>query len=74
MDKTSEDRVHQHKKGHIPDNPDEVKTDKKSIFDMDKGMQTVDPIPVEELNEKVKDEKNKRETKSTSSSEERFPD
>ena len=55
------------------DNPDLLNTEKESIFDTDEDMKTVDPIPVEELNEKVKDEKNKRNTKSTSASEERFP-
>lgn len=74
MDKISKNHERNNIKGHISDNPDAVKTNKKSIFDQDEGMQTVDPIPVEELNEKVKDEKNKRETKTSSSSEERYPD
>lgn len=55
------------------DNPDLVDTEKESIYDMHEDMQTVDPIPVEELNEKVKDEKDKRSTKKTSSSEKRYP-
>ncbi len=55
------------------DNPDLVDTDKESIFDRDESMQNVDPIPVEELNEKVKDEKNKEKTKSTSATDKRFP-
>jgi hypothetical protein len=74
MEKSSKDRERQDIKGRILDNPDLVKTEKESIFDKDEEMQTVDPIPVEELNEKVKDEEHKRETKSTSSSEERYPD
>jgi len=61
-------------KGRELDNPDLVKTDKKSLFDMHEDMQTVDSIPVEELNEKVKDEDNHRKTKDTSASEERYPD
>ena len=60
--------------GRILDNPDLLNTKKESIYDMHEDMQTVDPIPVEELNEKVKDEKNKSDTKSTSSSEKRYPD
>ncbi len=56
------------------DNPDVVKTDKESLFDMHDDMQTVDAVPVEELNQKVKDEKNHRKTKDDSSSEERYPD
>jgi hypothetical protein len=55
------------------DNPDAVDTDKESIFDED-GMQTVDPIPVEELNERVKDEKNKRHSKDESVSEKKYKD
>ena len=47
-------------------NPDVLDTDKESIFDKHEDMNTVDPIPVEELNEKVKDEKNKTKTKDTS--------
>lgn len=56
------------------DNPDVVKTDKESLFDMHDDMQTVDAVPVEELNQKVKDEKSHRKTKDDSSSEERYPD
>ncbi|MEK4626853.1 MAG: hypothetical protein ABS944_06145 [Solibacillus sp.] len=51
------------------DNPDLLNTDKESIFDRDEQMKFVDPIPVEELNDKVKDEKNKSKTKETSGSE-----
>ncbi len=56
------------------DNPDVVETDKESLFDMHDDMKTVDAIPVEELNQKVKDEKEHRKTKDDSSSEERYPD
>ena len=48
-------------------NPDVLNTEKESVFDMHEDMKTVDPIPVEELNEQVKDEKNKKKTKTTSS-------
>ncbi len=51
------------------DNPDMVSTDKESLFDKHEDMKTVDPIPVEELNEEVKDEKDKRGTKHRSGSE-----
>lgn len=53
------------------DNPDAVDTDNESIFDQE-GMETVDPIPVEELNERMKDEKNKRHSKNDSVSEKRY--
>jgi len=71
--KHSEEKEKQDITGRIMDNPDLLNTEKESIFDTDEDMNTVDPIPVEELNEKVKDERNKRNTKSTSASEKRFP-
>lgn len=49
---------------------DQLKEDE--LFDMHEDMQTVDDIPTEELNEQVKDEKNKDKTKDTSSSEEKY--
>lgn len=51
------------------DHPERYKTEKPSLFDLYESERNVDPIPVEELNEKVKDEKNKEKTKNTSSSE-----
>jgi hypothetical protein len=71
--KSSEDRKKQDIAGRILDNPDLVDTEKESIFDMHEDMQTVDAIPIEELNEKVKDEKNKDSTKSTSATDKRYP-
>jgi hypothetical protein len=49
-----------------PDSPSE------DLFDLHEDMQTVDYLPVEELNDRVKDEKNKDETKQTSSSERKY--
>ncbi|TQR05727.1 hypothetical protein [Psychrobacillus soli] len=72
--KPTEDCEKQDIAGRILDNPDLVNTEKESIFDTDEDMKNVDPIPVEELNEKVKDEKNKDSTKTTSASEKRYPD
>lgn len=54
------------------DKPDMVNSDRESLFDMHEDMQTVDPLPVEELNEKVKDEKNKEHTKDSSASETKY--
>lgn len=51
------------------DNPDLLNTEKESIFDRDEEMKFVDPIPVEELNDQVKDEKHNANTKTTSGSE-----
>ena len=49
-------------------NPDVMETENPSIFDLHDDMKTVDPLPVEELNEEVKDERNKDHTKDSSSS------
>mgnify|MGYP001450168941 FL=1 len=56
------------------DSPDQVNSDTESLFDKDEEMMFVDPIPVEELNEKVKDEKleNREDTKNTSSSSKKY--
>lgn len=53
-------------------NPDVLDTDKESIFDKHEDMKTVDPIPVEELNDKVKGEKNKTKTKDKSATDKRY--
>ena len=53
-------------------NPDVLDTDKESIFDKHEDMKTVDPIPVEELNEKVKDEQYKSKTKDSSATDKRY--
>ena len=37
----------------LPDRPDMMDTDKVSIYDLHEDMQTVDVIPMDELNQKV---------------------
>ncbi len=54
------------------DNPDMLNTEKESLFDMHDDMKTVDPVPMEELNDEVKDEDDHEATKSTSGSERRY--
>lgn len=54
------------------DNPDMLNTEKESIYDMHDDMKTVDAIPVEELNDKVKDERDNAKTKDTSASERKY--
>ena len=68
------ERDREDEKGRELDNPDLVKTDKESLFDMHEDMQNVDPIPVEELSENMKDERNHEKTKDHSSSDDRYPD
>lgn len=56
------------------DNPDAVKTDKESLFDMHEDMQTVDAVPVEDARMEWEEEKqeNHRKSKDQSSSEEKY--
>ena len=55
---------------HLPkrdpvDNPDKVRTDKVSLFDLHEDMQTVDAVPVEELNHNLKEERDAIPTRNT---------
>ncbi|KPN94603.1 hypothetical protein [Lysinibacillus sp. ZYM-1] len=61
-----------HAKTRNTNNPDVLDTAKESIFDKHEDMKTVDPIPVEELNEKVKDEQQKTKTKNSSATAKRY--
>lgn len=61
-----------HAKTRYTNNPDVLDTTKESIFDKHEDMKTVDPIPVEELNEKVKDEQQKTKTKNSSATAKRY--
>ncbi|KAB7705345.1 hypothetical protein F9802_14705 [Bacillus aerolatus] len=55
------------------DNPDQMETDKESIYDKFKSEQTVDSIPLEDLRMEQEEEKDKHGTKDDSSSEEKYP-
>ncbi|WP_419960609.1 hypothetical protein [Psychrobacillus sp. BM2] len=59
--------------GRFLDNPDGVRTTKESLFDMHEDMQTVDALPVEDINIEFLDEKDHHHTKNRSLSEERYP-
>ncbi|ARF16929.1 hypothetical protein [Sporosarcina ureae] len=59
-------------KGGYMDNPENLKTDKESIYDMHEDMQTVDAIPLEDVRMEEEEERNHRETKDRSSSEEKY--
>lgn len=59
--------------GPYMDNPENLRTDKESIFDMHEDMQTVDAISLEDLRIELQEEKIHRDTKSKSSSEEKYP-
>ncbi|ANS73570.1 hypothetical protein AWM70_02400 [Paenibacillus yonginensis] len=54
------------------DQPEQYETDTESLFDRFESERNVDPIPVEDLNEEVKEERNKEETKHHSSSEKKY--
>ncbi|WP_010306774.1 hypothetical protein [Kurthia senegalensis] len=72
MTKEFERDSHKEKSRKNLEKPDMVDSDNPSLFDMHEDMQTVDAIPVEELNEKVKDEKNKEHTKESSASDKKY--
>lgn len=54
------------------DRPDQYKTEKESMLDRYEQEQTVDPIPMQDLNMEAQEEKNKDQTKSNSSTEEKY--
>ena len=55
------------------DNPENLKTDNESIYDMHEDMQTVDAIPLEDVKQELREEKVHRDSKNKSSSEDKFP-
>lgn len=69
---TEEDR--EERKGASMDNPEQYKTDKESLTEMHEEEMNVDTLPLEDLKQEQLEEKNPRDTKSNSSSEEKFPD
>lgn len=60
--------------GASMDNPEQSKTDKKSLSEMHEEEMNVDTIPIEDLKQEQQEEKNPRATKDNSSSEEKFPE
>jgi len=60
--------------GPYMDNPENMKTDKESIYDMHEDMKFVDAIPIEDVKMEEKEEENRHDTKSNSSSAEKYPD
>lgn len=68
---TEEDR--KDAEGPRMDNPENLRTDKESIYDMHEDMQTVDSIPLEDLKMEEREEKVRRDTKNNSSSAEKYP-
>ncbi|PZE20405.1 hypothetical protein [Paenibacillus xerothermodurans] len=54
------------------DHPEQYPTENESLFDMYESERNVDPIPVEDLNMEVREEKDKEATKTNSSSEKKY--
>jgi hypothetical protein len=54
------------------DNPEQYATDNQSLFDLYESERNVDPIPMEDLNMEVKEEKDKEATKHNSSSKKKY--
>lgn len=60
--------------GPFMDNPENIPTDKESIYDMHEDMKFVDAIPLEDLRMELQGEKLHHDSKSNSSSEEKYPE
>jgi hypothetical protein len=73
-DKKPLDEEREKRTGVSMDNPEQIKTDNKTMHEMFKEEQTVDAIPLEDLKQNMKDEENKRATKEDSGSEKIYPD
>ncbi|WP_342513748.1 hypothetical protein MKY34_02855 [Sporosarcina sp. FSL K6-1522] len=58
--------------GPYMDNPENLRTDKESIYDMHEDMQTVDAISLEDLRMELREEKVHHDSKSNSSSAEKY--
>lgn len=56
------------------DNPEQIDTEKESLYDKFEEEQNVDAIPLEDLKMEQREEKDKHKTKNSSSSEEKYPD
>lgn len=54
------------------DNPEQYPTENESLFDKFESELNVDPIPMEDLKEELREEKEKHDTKNTSSSEKKY--
>jgi hypothetical protein len=54
------------------DNPEQYKTEKESLFDKYESERNVDPIPMEDLKQEMREEKDKHGTKDSSSSEKKY--
>lgn len=54
------------------DHPEQYPTENESLFDLYESERNVDPIPMEDLNMEVKEEKDKEGTKHNSSSEKKY--
>lgn len=63
-EKDTQDKMHDH--------PEHQKTEHESMLDRYEQEQTVDPIPMQDLNMEAQEEKNKDQTKTNSSTEEKY--
>ncbi|WP_159884567.1 hypothetical protein [Paenibacillus puerhi] len=54
------------------ENPEQIPSDKPSLFDLYESERTVDPIPLEDKQIELQDEKHKERTKDSSGSEKKF--
>jgi hypothetical protein len=69
----TEDDRHELSTGAFSENPEGVKTDKLSLYDMDEDMKFVDVLMVDELNKQVINDPARKVTKDPSANEEIHP-
>ncbi|MGQ8874460.1 hypothetical protein [Paenibacillus sp. TSA_86.1] len=60
------------RRDQMHDHPEQYKTEHESMLDQYEQEQTVDPIPMQDLNMEAQEEKNKDQTKRNSSTEEKY--
>lgn len=70
--KTPSQQQKNDKQAQMHEHPEQYKTDHESMLDQYDQEQTVDPIPMQDLNMEAQEEKNKDQTKSNSSTEEKY--
>lgn len=60
------------KKPQSMDHPEQYPTDKESLFDKFESELNVDPIPMEDVKQELREEKDGEHTKDSSSSEKKY--
>jgi hypothetical protein len=68
----SKKRLEEQKQKGLMDHPEQYETERESLFDRFESEKNVDPIPMEDLKQEKREEKDGHHTKDTSSSEKKY--